>query len=154
MDPDTRRQLLARMGVDEVESLLEVSFLGGDRVYRDQVITRLAAEQDQRTGTPATPVPWRQVGREWPPHNTHVEVHFGDPASPSRAWRDSLDRWFTGEIHDRPPPPDYVARERVRPLSWRPFPGTHTEQGPVDTERPTGPQRAAAEQDQPEGAQS
>jgi N12 class adenine-specific DNA methylase len=40
--PETRRAMLAEMGVDEVESLLEPSFLSGDREYRDQVIARLA----------------------------------------------------------------------------------------------------------------
>lgn len=52
MDPETRRDRLGLLGVDEVESLLEVSFLGGDTTYRDQVIDRLAELDPERAAGP------------------------------------------------------------------------------------------------------
>lgn len=42
MDPDARRDRLAQLGRDEVESLLEHAMLSGDTAYRDQVIDRYA----------------------------------------------------------------------------------------------------------------
>jgi hypothetical protein len=49
---DQRRTLLAEMGVDEVESLLEHAFFYGDPVYRDQVVDRLVEIDPARGAGP------------------------------------------------------------------------------------------------------
>ena len=49
---DQRRTLLAEMGVDEVESLLEHAFFYGDPVYRDQVVDRLVEIDPARGASP------------------------------------------------------------------------------------------------------
>lgn len=50
--PESRPGLLAELGVDEVESLLEHSFLSGDNRYRDQVVARLAEIDPARAAGP------------------------------------------------------------------------------------------------------
>lgn len=52
MTSKERERVLAAMFVDEVEALLEHSFLSGDPVYRDQVIARLAEIDPARAAGP------------------------------------------------------------------------------------------------------
>lgn len=58
---DQRRTLLAEMGVDEVESLLEHAFFYGDPVYRDQVVDRLVEIDPARGAGPRRPATERDA---------------------------------------------------------------------------------------------
>lgn len=95
---DQRRTLLAEMGVDEVESLLEHAFFYGDPVYRDQVVAT-ASSRSTRPGGPArgarplsaTRWAWSVTRSPGPPPTPRRSGDTGQPSS--GGWPRKQPRW-------------------------------------------------------------